>query len=141
MLCCLSTPNQITNFQTIPYFQVPTNRTMYSTNCLNCGSAFTPDAKYCAACGQKAATHRMHFHDIWHDLIHYFTHADKGIFHLLKDLATKPGLVAREFVEGKRQKYFRPLNFFLIVAGLVVFMTSMLGKSTASSVPPASTTV
>jgi hypothetical protein len=59
-------------------------------------------------------------------VIHYFTHADKGIFQLLKALVTQTGTVAREFVSGKRKKYFPPFNFFLIVAALFVFMGSIL---------------
>lgn len=65
-------------------------------------------------------------HDIWHDVVHYFTHADKGIFQLLKALSTKTGTVAREYVSGRRKKYFPPLNFFLIVAALYVFMGSII---------------
>lgn len=60
-------------------------------------------------------------HEIAHDGIHYFTHADKGIFQLLRDLTLKGGVVAREFIAGKRKKYFPPLNFFLIVAALNLF--------------------
>jgi Protein of unknown function (DUF3667) len=96
---------------------------MHPTNCLNCNTSLQTGANYCPQCGQKAAIHRLRFHDLWHDAIHYFTHADKGIFHLLKELAVHPGRVAREYIEGKRTKYFKPFNFFLIVAGVVVFMT------------------
>ena len=97
---------------------------MHPTNCLNCGIALHHEEQFCGRCGQKAIVHRLSFHELWHDAVHYFTHADKGIFQLLKKLATHPGVVAREYVEGKRKKYFKPLNFWLIVAGIVVFMTS-----------------
>src|SRR5688572_7885209 len=101
---------------------------MNPANCLNCGTALAPMQNFCSNCGQKADTHRLSFHDLWHDAIHYFTHADKGIFHLLKGLATRPGRVAQEYIDGKRKMYFKPLNFFLIVAGIVVFMTSTLHR-------------
>lgn len=97
---------------------------MDQLNCLNCENRLEEGQNYCPACGQKAAVHRLSFHDVGHDAIHYFTHADRSIFGVLKDLSRDPGKVAREFVKGKRQKYFKPLNFFLIVAGIVVFMTS-----------------
>ena len=57
-----------------------------------------------------------------HEVVHFFTHADKGIFYLVKMLATNPGKVAREYIRGKRKKYFSPLNFFLVVVGLFVFV-------------------
>jgi hypothetical protein len=99
-----------------------------SPNCLNCGTPLLAGQHFCAQCGQKAETHRISLHEITHDTIHYFTHADKGIFHLLKALAKHPGRVAQEYIAGKRKTYFKPLNFFLIVAGILVFMTSSLYK-------------
>jgi hypothetical protein len=95
-------------------------------DCLNCGTTLVSGQNFCAQCGQKADTHRISLHEITHDAIHYFTHADKGIFHLLKALAKRPGKVAMEYIDGKRKTYFKPLNFFLIVAGIVVFVTSTL---------------
>ena len=101
---------------------------MHATNCLNCGVNLTADQSFCSQCGQKTSIHRINFHELLHDVVHYFTHADKGIFHLLKILFTKPGVVAREYVRGARKKYFPPLNFFLIVAGIVVLMTTFFYK-------------
>ena len=101
---------------------------MNHDNCLNCNSSLQANAAYCAWCGQKTNTHRLSFHELGHDAVHYITHADKSIFNLIKELARRPGLVAREYIAGKRQKHFKPLNFFLIVAGIVVFMTSSLYK-------------
>jgi hypothetical protein len=92
--------------------------------CLNCGKPLLTGQQFCAQCGQKAETHRISLHEISHDAIHYFTHADKGIFHLLKALTKYPGRVAGEYIGGKRKLYFKPLNFFLIVAGILVFMSS-----------------
>lgn len=69
--------------------------------------------------------HRLTLHDIIHEAIHYFTHADKGVLGLVKDLATRTGAVAREFVTGKRKKYFPPLNFFLIVGTVYVLIVSL----------------
>lgn len=88
--------------------------------CKNCERELTESYAFCPGCGQKAHLHRLSWHEIGHELVHYFTHADKGIFSLLKDLATKNGVVAREYVEGQRRKYFPPLNFFLIIAGIFV---------------------
>lgn len=97
---------------------------MHPTNCLNCGSRLGTGYKFCAACGQKANTHRLSLHEIGHDVLHYVTHADKGIFHLVRELALRPGRVAREYIDGKRTRYFKPVNFFLIVGTIMVFMTT-----------------
>jgi Protein of unknown function (DUF3667) len=101
---------------------------MQPSNCLNCGQTLQNQSAFCPLCGQKTSIHRISFHELWHDVVHYFTHADKGIFILLKCLATQPGVIAREYIEGKRKKYFKPLNFYLVVAGILVFVTSFFYK-------------
>jgi len=97
-------------------------------NCLNCNAPLTTTQKFCSECGQKTALKRVNLHNVFHDAIHYFTHADKGIFTLLKSLVLQPGLVAKEYVEGKRKKHFPPLNFFLIVAAVYLLVGGALSK-------------
>lgn len=99
------------------------------SNCLNCNTPVNSSQKFCSECGQKQPTKRLSLHEVGHDLVHYFTHADKGIFQLIRSLTTHTGLVAKEYVKGKRKKYFPPLNFFLIVAAMYVFMGTVLPKS------------
>jgi predicted amidophosphoribosyltransferase len=73
-------------------------------HCLNCDAPLVPNQAYCSACGQKADTHRLSMHDIGHAMVHVFTHADHSVFALVRDLAFKPGRVAREYLDGKRRK-------------------------------------
>src|SRR5687768_9241150 len=93
--------------------------------CLNCNAGLPAQANYCLACGQKLKIHRLTLGDVLHEAFHFFTHADKGFLQLLKALFTKTGLVAREYVTGKRKSYFSPINFYLIVAGIyLIAMTT-----------------
>jgi len=112
---------------------------MQSTNCLNCGSVLESSSHFCPQCGQKADTHRLNFHHIWHDLVHAFTHADKGIFPLIWQLAFKPGIVAREYVEGKRKKYFNPFTFVILIVGFasVILINSGFTNFNSGSRMPA----
>ncbi len=64
-----------------------------------------------------------------------FTHTDKGIFHLLKSLATRPGATAREYIGGKRKTYFSPFTFFLIVMGIYVLADAFFIKTPPASGP------
>ncbi|RZJ35991.1 MAG: DUF3667 domain-containing protein [Flavobacterium sp.] len=97
--------------------------------CRNCDTAYVAEYKFCPSCGQKANLHRLSLHEVFHEAIHYFTHADKGIFQLLRDLATRSGFVAREYVDGKRKKYFPPLNFYLLVAAIHVSTATVFEKT------------
>lgn len=65
--------------------------------------------------------------EIGHDLLHAITHVDHSILSLLKALILRPGRVAREFIEGKRKKYFGPFGFLIISVGLASFMIAITG--------------
>jgi hypothetical protein len=92
--------------------------------CQNCDFALQPDFQHCPKCGQKSGLHRLSLHDVFHEAIHYLTHADKGLFQLIRDLAVKNGKVAREFVNGKRKKYYPPLTFFFLVIAINLFVST-----------------
>lgn len=110
--------------QLFAYFSAP--KTPIMDNCINCEQSIAVEFQYCPGCGQRTALHRLNFHDISHDGLHYVTHADKGMLDLVLQLVKYPGKVAREYISGKRKKYFPPLNFFFIVAGIFVFSVSFL---------------
>ena len=102
---------------------------MNPTNCLNCRAELATSQRFCANCGQNTATHRITLPHFLHEFFHAFTHTDKGIFHLLKELTLRPGTVAREYLGGKRKKYFNPFTFFLLVMAVFVFTSTMLTKT------------
>jgi Protein of unknown function (DUF3667) len=123
----------------LPAFFLFSNLLMQQTNCLNCGSALEPVQRFCPQCGQNADTHRLNFKHIWHDLIHAFTHADKGIFSLIWQLAYRPGIVAREYVDGKRKKYFNPFTFIILVVGfasVILISSGFTNFAGNSRMPP-----
>lgn len=93
-----------------------------SLTCPNCSYPLEEHFQYCPKCSQKSHLHRLSMHDVLHDALHYFTHADKGFIGLIKDLMVKNGTVAREFAEGKRKSYFPPLNFYLLVGTIFVLI-------------------
>src|SRR5688572_10665036 len=89
------------------------------TTCKNCDTPF--EGKFCSACSQRADTHRFTLWHFAHAFFHALTHTDKGILFLIKELLYKPGIVAREYNEGKRKKYFSPITFLLIVMAIEIF--------------------
>ena len=95
---------------------------MVPATCLNCSNEVENGQKFCPSCGQKTNTHRLTIGHFLHEGFHALTHTDKGIFHLLKCLATKPGTTAREYLRGRRKAFFNPFTFFLLIMGLFVFL-------------------
>lgn len=102
-------------------------------NCKNCDAA--TQGKFCSSCGQQVDTHRITVPHLSHELIHALTHADKGFLLLLKELITKPGIIARQYVEGKRKKYFNPLSFVVITTALSAFVSYKAGYFEALTYP------
>jgi len=96
-------------------------------NCANCATVLASAQRYCGACGQRTGRARLTMRDIGHDFLHALTHVDQSILALVKALLLRPGHVAREYVEGKRKKYFGPFAFLVITVGLASFMIVVSG--------------
>jgi hypothetical protein len=87
--------------------------------CQNCGAPFASGQKFCGACGQRTNIGpQLSMRDIGHDLVHAITHADHSIFALIRALVTRPGHVARDYVEGRRKRHFGPFAFLVITVGI-----------------------
>jgi hypothetical protein len=102
--------------------------------CKNCDAEIT--GKFCANCGQKAELHRITVKHVLHDLFHAFTHADKGVLLLTKQLFTRPGIVAKEYIQGRRKKYFNPLSFLVLTMALSAWLSYKSGYFEAMSTQP-----
>lgn len=93
--------------------------------CANCSGLV--ETNFCPTCGQKKDIHRISVGHVVHEGLHSITHADKGFFMLLKDLLRRPGYVAKEYIEGKRKRYFNPLSFLVISSALLAYVGSITG--------------
>ncbi len=89
--------------------------------CRNCNHTFTKN--YCNGCGQKNAS-RINSAHLVHEVMHVALHADMGVFPFVKKLIVSPGLLAKEYVDGKR-KIFNPLQFLVLSVGLVMLLMSI----------------
>jgi Protein of unknown function (DUF3667) len=91
--------------------------------CQNCGNH--NKGNFCGECGQKFSVTSFTFKHIFQEAFHAFTHADKGILVLIKQLILNPGNVAYEYIaEGKRKKYFNLFTFFVFITAIAAFVES-----------------
>ncbi len=93
--------------------------TTEETTCPNCGNTYT--LQFCNACGQKTP-HRYTVGHVFHELFHVFTHTDKGVFPLAKNLLTRPGFLAKDLIEGRRKRHFNLFQYLIIALGITTFM-------------------
>lgn len=97
------------------------------SSCANCDAQLAVGQRYCGTCGQRTGRARLTMRDIGHDFLHALTHVDHSILSLVKALLLRPGFVAREYVEGRRKKYFGPFAFLVIAVGLASFLIVVSG--------------
>jgi Protein of unknown function (DUF3667) len=85
--------------------------------CKTCG--FSGAGDYCSHCGQPYQTRRITLSSLLHDVLHFFTHFEKGFPYTLKQLVIAPGHMQRTFLEGDRARHQKPFSMFFICATLV----------------------
>lgn len=90
------------------------------TTCLNCGHTF--EGKYCPECGQKSSVERLTIAVLLEDIVHFFTHLEKGFLFTTWNLLVRPGSTSLNYVSGKRKAYQKPVSYFLIWTGLYILI-------------------
>jgi hypothetical protein len=92
------------------------NVSKYASNrCRNCDADLASGQAYCGACGQKRISARLTLHEIGHDLLHVVFHVDRSALSLVGMLLLRPGVVALDYVQGRRKRYFGPFVFLFVV--------------------------
>src|SRR2546425_4919505 len=104
--------------------------------CRNCDADLTVGQAYCANCGQKIVSTRLTLHEIGHDLVHAFVHADRSILALVRMLLVRPGTVALDYVQGKRKRHFGPFAFLAVTVGIASAAIVLTGFHAVSSNNP-----
>lgn len=97
-----------------------------SSHCHDCGEPLT--GPYCAACGQKDEARIVPLGHLLHEVFHDLAHLDARFFRTLKALL-RPGLLTREYLAGRRTRWFPPFRLYLMVS-LLFFAVTALGPST-----------
>jgi hypothetical protein len=94
--------------------------------CKNCGSEVKE--LYCGHCGQLAVLERITFYYIWHGIVHFFTHAERGFLFTSWQMLVAPGKMVTNFIAGKRKKYQPPVSYYLIWIGIYILALYMIEK-------------
>jgi hypothetical protein len=85
---------------------------MERQTCISCGQ--TGPGRYCSACGQQYATKRISLKGLLHDVLHFFTHLEKGFWYTAKQLLLAPGTMQRSYIDGVRNRHQKPISMFIL---------------------------
>ncbi|NHF59936.1 DUF3667 domain-containing protein [Flavobacteriaceae bacterium TP-CH-4] len=94
-----------------------------TTKCKNCEKSFDATFDYCPYCGQEAADN-LTIGVLFSNTISNYFSVDARFFRSFIPLLTKPGVLARRFVDGKRVTYLHPAQFYLFISVVFFFVFS-----------------
>lgn len=90
------------------------------TYCKNCG-AIVKDS-FCAQCGQRSSVYKVTLKETFNDLTDNFFSLSAPLPYTIRMLVLSPGLLFREYLSGKRKKYYRPISFFILSTLVYLFV-------------------
>lgn len=90
--------------------------------CKNCSQTF--EGKFCPECGQKASTKRFSSKILFSELIDKIFPLDRGVLFTAWHLITRPGAMLRDYLDGKRAHFTKPIQFLLVMVAISLIFLS-----------------
>ncbi len=88
-------------------------------SCLNCGERLT--GPFCSQCGQRDVPPYPSVRELVVDAFWELSGWDGRFASTVRELVRRPGMLTREFLEGRRARYLSPLRLYLM-ASLLYFV-------------------
>jgi hypothetical protein len=85
-----------------------------AASCADCGTAVS--GNYCPACGQETRIETPTVRHFLHEFIDQYIALEGKLGRTLRTLLLRPGQLTLDYVEGRRQRYVRPLKFYLTIS-------------------------
>lgn len=101
--------------------------------CHNCQELMASDSSFCRNCGQKRAKLRISLYALLSDFFAQQFSIEGRLFKTLATLLFQPGQLTVDYCQGKRARYFTPIQLYLITSVLFYLLLD-----TASGVAPVS---
>lgn len=95
--------------------------------CLNCGVKLMDT--YCHHCGQKNIPRRQTLGELLTNFISSFWSYEGKFFLTTKYLVTRPGFLATEYTEGKRERYYHPARMYVFISFVFFLLAFSLPDS------------
>lgn len=103
--------------------------------CANCGTPLT-DA-WCPHCGQhRRGSARLALREIAARFCEHLLDVDSAFLRTFVGLIVRPGVVCRDYVEGRRKRYMNPFGYF-VLAGTVSIVVSSVASWAFGAAQPA----
>lgn len=101
--------------------------------CSNCSQNFEAHYPYCPYCGQKAEA-KLTLGVLFSNTISNYFSVDARFFKSFIPLMTKPGYLAKRFVQGQRLLYLHPAQMYLFISVVFFFLLSFVSREQVQTI-------
>ena len=95
-------------------------------NCKNCDNIV--DGNFCTHCGQNSKVDKLNLPNFLTEISDSVFQLNRGLLYTIKELFTRPGNAIRDFIQGKRKEYFKPIAYVLTLS-TIYFLVSQISDS------------
>lgn len=92
-----------------------------SPDCLNCGTRLR--GQYCGICGQRARSRLISLWQLISEAFGDLLELDSRLWRTVVPLLRRPGMLTRDYLEGRRARYMPPFRSYLVLS-LVFFVVA-----------------
>lgn len=93
--------------------------------CHCCGNTFT--GNYCPVCGQTAGGGRITWRWVWKNIMKVWGLDSRSLPYTLWQLLWRPGYLIGEYISGKRQASYPPVNLLFLTGVFYAIIKQLLG--------------
>jgi hypothetical protein len=95
--------------------------------CANCGTPLS--GAHCITCGQhRRDSQRLELRLVVRRFLETVYDFDSAFLRTWKGLTRRPGLVCREYIEGRRKTYMNPFGYLLLASTVSVLLEGLLPR-------------
>jgi len=105
----------------------------HASHCKNCDA--TTNGNFCHQCGQATHLHVPSAREFLHEFLAHYVAIEGKLWRSLKLLVMKPGLLTREYIDGRRVRYVEPLRLYLSFSIIFFALVKLSGVEIADFGP------
>lgn len=94
--------------------------------CLNCGAHYR--GNFCPSCGQAASTGRLAVKDMLRSIFATLVAGDNVFFRTAGALLLRPGYMVRDYLYGRRARYFKPVQMLVRLVAVFVLLSYLFDR-------------
>lgn len=92
--------------------------------CLNCQTPLIDD--FCSKCGQKSSVGRITFRETLDGFLSSTFALEGPFLSTIRLLFINPGKLFREFIQGRRKAYYKPVAFFVLLMAIYIITRALI---------------